>query len=99
MKILDWVKRNRRKPGDSQGERVGNSVRNHYRTEANLPPQKAAWLIDKSGERHYHDIDIQRNGKPHESVSVTLHSGDQMPIRTEYVFQKETPDYLVYTEI
>lgn len=99
MKILEWMRRKKSQPGEASGERVNESMRNHYRSVAGLPEQRKAWLIDHDGERSYHDLDIQRNGKPHGEVRVTLHSVDDIPEQKVYQFLKEDKGYLIYTEV
>ena len=105
MKILDWLKQRQRKPGDVTGDRIQESLVNHYRMEAGLPEQRKAWLIDHDGERSYHDLNIQRNGEPHGEVRVTLHTvrveGSQeetIPQQKVYRYLKEDKGYLIYVE-
>jgi hypothetical protein len=105
MRLLDWVRRRQAKPGDTAGERVNESLANHYRVEAGLPEQRKAWLIDHDGEKSYHDLNIQRNGEPHGEVRVTLHTvrvegsqEDTIPEQKVYRYLKEEKGYLIYVE-
>lgn len=98
MNLLNWVLGRNSKVGEASGDRVNESITNHERLLAGLPPQKKAWFIDLDGKKHYHDLDVH-NGVPNHEVSITLYkvSGDKE--KKTYEYDKEAEGYLIYYQV
>ena len=98
MNLLDWLKRRKSKPGEASGDRISESLANHDRFLAGLPPQRKAWFIDLDGEKHYHDLDVH-DGKPSEEVNITLHKVSGETEKKTYEYDKEVDGWLIYYQV
>lgn len=98
MNLLDWVLGRKSTLGEASGERVNESIGNHDRLLAGLPPQRKAWLIDTDGQKHYHDIDI-RDNTPSQEVRVRLHKINANVEEKVYTYDKEAGGYLIYYQV
>ncbi len=98
MNLLDWVRKRKSTPGEASGERVNESISNHDRLLAGLPPQRKAWLIDTDGQKHYHDLDF-RDNTPSQEVRVRLHKMDAKIEEKVYEFDREVDGCLIYHQV
>jgi len=96
--LLDWIRKRKSTPGEASGERVNDSIHNHDRLLAGLPPQQRAWLIDTDGKKHYHDLDI-RDNTPSQEVRIRLHKMNADIEEKVYEYDKEADGYLIYYQV
>lgn len=98
MNLLDWVRKRKSTPGEASGERVNESISNHDRLLAGLPPQRKAWLIDLDGQKHYHDLDF-RDNIPSQEVRIRLHKVGAEIEEKVYEYDKDIDGYLIYYQV
>jgi hypothetical protein len=104
VRMMDWIKGRKSKPGMASGERVNESIGNQSRLDHGLPPQRKAWLIDLDGTKSYHDLNTHHNGEPHAEVRVRLHQvrlagQDETVEEKVYEYDKVAEGYLIYYQV
>lgn len=99
VKILDWIKSRKSTMGEASGTRVNEAIANQERLDLGMPPQRRAVFIDTDGEKSYHDLSVQPNGKPQEEIKIGVFGEGTMPARKVYHYESDANGYMVYRQI